>query len=104
MIKHVVCWDLYEQAAGRDKATNASLIKAELLALKELIPEMRSVEVGINAESADTENYDVVLIAEFDSFEDLKRYSSHSEHLRFVKFISELRRHRVAVDYETSRA
>lgn len=103
MVKHVVCWDLYEQAGGRDKSTNASLIKAELLALKDLIPEIRNIEVGVNAESADPDNYDVVLIAEFDDFEQLKRYSEHPEHRRFVNFISGLRRQRVAVDYDTSR-
>ena len=102
MVRHVVCWDLHEQAGGRDKSTNASLIKAELLALKELIPQIRNIEVGINAESADPKNYDVVLIAEFDNFEQLKGYSHHPEHQRFVNFISGIRRQRVAVDYETS--
>jgi len=104
MVKHVVCWDLYDRAGGRDKSTNASLIKAELLALKDLIPEVQSIEVGLNDESANSHNYDVVLIAEFNDFEQLQHYSQHPEHKRFVDFISGLRRHRVAVDYDASRS
>ena len=56
MVTHVVCWKLHEQAQGRDKKTNASLIKAELLALKDLIPEVQSVEVGVNAPQAGSDN------------------------------------------------
>jgi len=100
MIKHIVCWQLYEQAEGRDKTTNCSLVKAELLALKELIPEMRSVEVGENLPQAGSDNYDVVLIAEFDNLEALRRYQDHPEHQRFKKFISPLRSKKVAVDFE----
>jgi hypothetical protein len=100
MIKHIVCWQLYDQAEGKDKTTNASLIKAELLALKELIPEIKSLEVGVNSSQADPNNYDVVLIAGFDSFDDLHRYREHPEHKRFVELVSKLRSHRVAVDYK----
>ena len=100
MIKHVVCGQLDEQAEGRDKATNCSLVKAELLALKELIPEMRSVEVGENLSQAGSDNYDVVLIAEFDTLEDFQHYQAHPEHQRFKKFISPLRNEKVAVDFE----
>ncbi|HKL37393.1 MAG TPA: Dabb family protein [Bacteroidales bacterium] len=100
MIKHVVCWQLYDQAEGRDKATNCSLVKAELLALKELIPEMRSVEVGENIPQAGSENYDVVLIAGFDTLKDLQRYQEHSEHQRFKKFVSPLQSDKIAVDFE----
>ncbi len=100
MVKHVVCWQLYEEAAGRDCQTNASLIKAELLALRELIPEMQSVEVGINAPQAHSDNYDVVLIAGFEDFSALERYQQHPEHKRFVEFVAPLRQHRVRVDYQ----
>ena len=100
MVTHVVCWKLYDEAEGRSKRTNISLIKAELLALEDLIPEVQSVEVGVNAPQADSKNYDIVLIAEFDDFEALKNYSAHPEHKRFVEFISKLRSHRVAVDFE----
>lgn len=75
MVKHVVCWQLYEEALGRDKHRNAELIRERLIALSKVIPMMRWVEVGINSPRASDKNYDVTLLCEFDDFQALEDYN-----------------------------
>lgn len=100
MIKHVVCWKLYENAEGKDKIQNAREITKRLLALKEKIPRIKSIEAGINSEKTQSDNYDVVLIARFNSFEDLDIYQKHPDHQDFVKFVTPLTSDKIAVDFE----
>ena len=100
MIKHIVCWNLYENAAGKTKRENALEIKERLLDLKNKIPQIQSIEVGINSDKASPDNYDVVLITEFKNFEDLETYQKHPDHQSFVDFVTPLRSNKVAVDYE----
>ncbi|HKL38370.1 MAG TPA: Dabb family protein [Bacteroidales bacterium] len=101
MVKHVVCWELYDQALGGDKQTNARLIKERLEKLDESLPWMQSTEIGINAAKASSENYDVVLICVFDTFQALSDYKVHPEHQAFVGFVTPLAEHVVNVDFET---
>ena len=100
MIKHIVCWKLYDEASGRSKKENAEIIRQRLLDLKTKIPVIRKIEAGINAPAASSDNYDVVLITEFDSIDDLYFYRDHPDHQAFVRFIQPLRSHKVAVDFE----
>jgi len=101
MVKHVVCWRLYDQALGGDKQTNARMIKERLEKLDESLPMMQSTEVGINAEKTPDDNYDVVLICMFDDFQTLNDYKVHPEHQAFVEFVTPLAEHVVNVDFET---
>ena len=100
MIKHVVCWKLYEEALGKGKQRNAEMIRERLQALSEAIPTMHSVEIGVNSSRASQDNYDVTLLCEFDDFETLKAYQEHPEHQAFVEFVTPLTEHVVNVDFE----
>lgn len=93
MITHVVCWQLHEPEK------NAPLLKEKLEALTANIPEIRSLEVGINAPEADPENYDVVLISTFETMDDLASYAGHPEHVKVVEFLRSIKINRVAIDY-----
>jgi len=98
MIKHIVMWKLAETAESAHKATNAKLMKKMLEALKLKIPEVVTVEVGINNSRA--EGWDVVMTTEFKSREDLDRYKDHPAHQEVVEFVKKVRSDRAAVDYE----
>jgi hypothetical protein len=74
--------------------------KRRLFALKEQIPIIISMEVGINAPSAPAGNHDIVLVAEFKGFEDLRQYQQHPSHQELVDWLKDKREMRVAVDYE----
>ena len=72
MIRHVVLWRLKEQAEGRSKLENVKMIKAQLEALPDLMPDIRRLEVGVDV-LKEGSSWDLCLIVEFDDLEALKR-------------------------------
>ena len=101
MIKHVVMWRLRDQADGAARADNARTMKRRLEALKEPIHEIKHLEVGLNMKDSERAA-DVVLLAEFESREDLVIYSNHPAHQAVVAFIREIASETRVVDYEVS--
>jgi len=100
MIKHIVFFGLADNAEGKTKAENAEIIKCKLENLKNLIPEILSIEVGINTANAPKTNFDIALYSEFESLETLDIYQEHPEHKRVAAYIGKVRTARAAVDYE----
>lgn len=98
MIKHIVMWKLKEQAEGRSKAENAQLIKEKLMALPAAIPEIRSIEVGVNI-SQDETAYDAALVSEFADEAALKRYIEHPAHREVAAFVKAVRESRAMADF-----
>ena len=100
MVKHIVFFRLMDEAEGNSKVENARIIKKRLESLKDKIPCLRSIEVGINVPCAPQTDYDIVLCCSFDNWEDLKTYANHPEHLKVVDFIGKCKTMRAACDYE----
>lgn len=98
MIKHIVMWKLKEVAECGDRIHNAKKMKHDLEALKAKIPQIKHIEVGINAIPSDA-SYDVVLYSEFANEKDLEVYQKHPEHLKAAEFIAIARERRAVVDY-----
>ncbi len=95
MIKHIVMWKLKEE----NKAENAKEIKTKLEALINQVPEIISIEVGIDFNKSD-QAYDVVLYSEFATAEDLDRYQENAIHKEAAAFVKQVVTQRVVVDYE----
>jgi predicted transcriptional regulator YdeE len=100
MIKHIVFFQLVENAEGKTKKEIAQFIKTELENLKQLIPEIINIEVGINVPNAPKTDFDIALYSEFESFDALDTYQEHPEHKRVAAFIGNVKTSRAAVDYE----
>ena len=95
MIRHIVSWQL--AAADRaEKATAAAGIQVRLDALVGVVEEIRSLQVGFDVAGGD--NWDVVLIADFDDLEAVVRYQVHPEHQKVGAFIRSVVSQRMAVD------
>lgn len=99
MIKHIVMWKLAPEALGQSRKVNALKIKEMIEALRNVIPQLVKVEVGINFNDSEAA-YDVVLYSEFNSQKDLNLYQEHPEHKKVADFIAKVRTQRVVVDYE----
>ena len=99
MIKHIVMWKLKEQAEGNTKWVNAELIKEKLEGLKEKVPQIKNIQVGI-AYRHENEDWDVVLISEFETKEKLSEYQKHAEHNIANEFIKKVKSERACVDFE----
>lgn len=94
MIRHIVMWKFKE-----GERENMLLFRERLLALKGQIPEIRTMEVGVNINPSER-SYDAVLISEFDSMEALKAYSVNPLHVAVSDFCKSIRTNSVSVDYE----
>ncbi|MBN2193969.1 MAG: Dabb family protein [Polyangiaceae bacterium] len=93
MFTHVVLFKL------KDPAADTHRVREGLLALQGQIPELRSLEVGVDRLRQDR-SYDIALIARFDSRADHDAYQAHPAHRAFAEFLIPLRVASVAVDYE----
>lgn len=102
MIKHIVLFKLHPFSEGNTKHENALYIKRKLEELQSVIPELQRIEVKINMPEVSADNYDLMLITEFDSLEDLKVYANHPAHQEVVSFITKVRTDRVAINYEAN--
>ncbi len=99
MIKHMVMWKLKNEALGLTKAENALKIKEMLESLKGEIKEIISIEVGIDC-TDNSNNYDVILVSEFKTLDDLNSYQIHPKHVECGQFIKQVYESRVCVDYK----
>ena len=78
MVKHVILWTLKELSEEKKKAVKAG-IKKGLENLKGRIPGLLEIKVVTNGLPGSTA--DVMLDSLFESYEALKAYSTHPEHV-----------------------
>jgi DNA-binding Lrp family transcriptional regulator len=100
MIKHVVLFKLAAFAEGNSKHENALYLKDKLENLESLIPELSKIEVVLNIPGVSDQNFDLMLIAEFENLQDLDVYINHPEHVKVGSFLSKVRTDRAAIDFE----
>ena len=96
MVKHIVSFKL----SGRDaeRLAVARSFKAALEKLPEQIDVLRSIEVGINQNPA--ESWDVVLTAVVDKMADVEVYAKHPAHVAAAGLLAGHKADRACVDYE----
>ncbi len=93
-------FEFLDEAQGRTREENVAITKAIPEALPEKIEWIRASTVATNAKDAPAGNWDLVLISDFDSFEDLERYRVHPDHVAVGTFMRPVRRARSCVDFE----
>lgn len=92
MIKHVVMWKFKENT---EKEMDEFL--EGLKSLENQIPEIKSMQVGKNI---DNDEYDAILISEFESVEDMKKYKTDPRYVKVSNMCKEIRTKRTAFDFE----
>ncbi len=98
MLRHVVTWKLASEDVV-ERAEQAAEVARRLNALDGVVPQLRSISAGANSVYPDA-NWDVTLIADFDSVEALEQYQVHPAHEEVVAFVRSVVSSRVAVDFE----
>lgn len=96
MVKHVVTFKF--KGTPEDRKAVAKRFAEALIQLPDSIPQLKSIDVGINMNPAET--WDLVLTAVADSLEDIAIYSAHPAHLEAVEIIKPYKDQRACVDYE----
>ncbi len=97
MIKHIVFWNLLDEADGRTKKENAALIKAGLERLVGIVDGLVSMHVG---EGFGDSSWDLCLVSDFESKEALEAYQTHPDHMKVRELVKKVRTDRVLCDYE----
>ena len=93
MIKHIVMWKFKE-----NEEENMKKFLEGLNSLKSIIPEIKYMETGININPKN--EYDAILISEFETMEDLNKYKNNPEHVKVSELCKSIRISRQAIDYE----
>lgn len=95
MIRHICMFKLQEE----NKKSNLEEALKRTSILKK-IPQIRNFEVVVNSDKAPESNYELSLIFDFDSMDDLNEYQKHPNHIEFGNFIKSVRENRACIDYE----
>ncbi len=95
MIRHICMFKFKED----NKDENIKLAVKKVQALKEL-PEIKGFQVVTNLKEAPATNYELSLIFDFDSLEDLDKYQKDPKHVEFGNFIKSVREDRACIDFE----
>ena len=99
MIRHVVMWKLKESGEGKTKKENMEWIRDHLYALTSVIPEIKKMEIGFDLMGTEM-SMDLMLLTEFESVEEMKRYAEHPEHLKVSAYVRKVIETRVVLDCE----
>ena len=92
MIKHIVMWTLEDN-------NDATLVKTTLEGLKNKVPSIIDIEVGIDFSATDA-SADVILYSTFTNREGLDAYVNHPEHQAVIPMMQRVTTSRKVVDYE----
>lgn len=96
MIKHIV---FFRVKSFSNKTEHINKLKYRLEALKKLIGQIQSLQVGINMSTRENA-YDVALETVFADKEALEQYQVHPEHQKVVEYIKEITEDIAVVDYK----
>ncbi|WP_309104886.1 Dabb family protein [Microbacterium sp.] len=96
-VRHVVSWKLASDDAGERRA-QAEEVARRLNALRGVVPQLQSITAGANMAYPGA-NWDVTLVADFASIEDLEKYQVHPAHEEVVAYVRSVVASRVAVDF-----
>ncbi|HYW96229.1 MAG TPA: Dabb family protein [Bacteroidales bacterium] len=96
MIKHIV---LFRFKDKEGKEENVKKLKTMIDDLKHKIPFVAHIEGGINFSTRDAA-YDVALVSDFRTHDDLEAYRVHPDHLKLIDFLKTTDYELVVTDYE----
>lgn len=95
MVKHIVAFKL--NGTAEERRATAAKFKEALEALPTQIEVLKSIEVGLNENPAET--WDVVLTAVVDKMEDVEVYAKHPAHVAAAAILGSQKELRACVDY-----
>lgn len=97
MYRHVVLFRFRPELPSETKQKAANEFKEGILNLKGIIPQIRSIEVGFNVNAS--EKWDICLMGNFDTLEDIRKYSTSPQHLKVAGALKPFLDGRACTDY-----
>ena len=93
MVKHVVMYKLKEPTEQ-----NAIALQQKFLSMKGKIDVLKDIQSGVDVLRSDR-SFDVVLICQFDSLEDMEVYKTHEVHLPVMAYVKSVVECSKSVDF-----
>jgi hypothetical protein len=100
MVRHIVLWKLDNSYSDKEKTDVKKQLSDKLVHLLDKIDQLHFIEVNFNSEKAAPSNFDIMLDSAFETFDDLRTYQEHPEHIKVAEYIKSLKLQRTAIDYE----
>jgi hypothetical protein len=94
MVKHIVFFKLEDNSEANKQA-----VKTRIMSMQGKMDYVRHLEVGVNF-SQEERAFDLALISDFDTKEDLARYAVDPVHVEVVNYLKSINTQTKAVDYE----
>ena len=94
MVKHIVFFKLNNNSLKKKEE-----VKSKLLSLKGKVEVLKNIEVGLNF-ADEARAYDIALLTDFESEDDLKTYALHPYHLEIVEYIKSVTVSSKVVDFK----
>ena len=98
MLRHIVMWSFLDSAEGADKAHNIQQAQALLQACADIVPGIRTFELGTAAPGMDCTN-DLVLHMLVDDAQVLAAYQNHPQHQALKPFMKSVVKERRCMDF-----
>ena len=89
-----------ETANGKTGYENAREAAKQAGSLSGKIPTLKKIEVCVNSKEAPMDNFELVLICDFDDMNGLDEYQNHPDHKAFGAFLKNIRDGRACIDFE----
>lgn len=93
MIKHIVFFKLEDNSQANKEA-----VKVRIMGMKGKIDLLKHIEVGVNF-SPEERAFDLALVSDFETKEDLNAYAIHPLHVEVVSFLKSIHTVTKVVDY-----
>jgi len=94
MVKHIVFFKFPDNSEATKQA-----VKDRIMSMQGKLDFVKHLEVGINF-CTEERAFDVALVSDFETKEDLQTYATHPIHVEVVNFIKSLGTVSKVVDYE----
>lgn len=99
MIRHIVMFKLKEFAHETEKLAAILELKKRLDELPLKISQITRCEVGVDIRKLEW-SYDIVLVMDFNTMDDLNTYTIHPAHQKFIAFNKDFTIAKASADYE----
>lgn len=94
MVRHIVFLKLQDNSE-----VNRNFVKDKLLSMKGKIDVLKNIEVGVDFVGSER-SYDLALLTDFETKEDLDTYRTHPVHVPIVNYLKETKTDTKVVDFE----
>jgi len=100
MIRHICMFKFKDFAEGRSKEENIAITKSMLDKLPSEIEYIISSDTYVGVQDQKSDNYDLLLISDFNNLEELEKYKVHPKHVAVGDFMRPVRIARTCIDFE----